>query len=287
MSLNNKSDNNKVKDGLHIVSTPIGNLMDISQRAIKTLNKSDYILCEDTRVSKNLLKKFDIETNLISYHKFNEKKNSSKIIDLLKSGSIISLISDAGTPTISDPGSILINECLKNNISISLVPGPSAVSSAISVSGFTDKFYFYGFLPDKKKILDGDLQILSKIHCSIIFFVSAKKFNKFIPVFKKYFSGRKILICKEMTKLYEEFFRNEVDNLDNFGQNLKGELTLVISETKLIKNISQKLSESDKNIIKKVINKLSVKEIVSLFTNTYKISKNDVYSYCIKLKNEN
>ena len=287
MSLNNKSDNNKVKDGLHIVSTPIGNLMDISQRAIKTLNKSDYILCEDTRVSKNLLKKFDIETNLISYHKFNEKKNSSKIIDLLKSGSIISLISDAGTPTISDPGSILINECLKNNISISLVPGPSAVSSAISVSGFTDKFYFYGFLPDKKKILDGDLQILSKSHCSIIFFVSAKKFNKFIPVFKKYFSGRKILICKEMTKLYEEFFRNEVDNLDNFGQNLKGELTLVISETKLIKNISQKLSESDKNIIKKVINKLSVKEIVSLFTNTYKISKNDVYSYCIKLKNEN
>ena len=287
MSLNNKFDNNKVKDGLHIVSTPIGNLMDISQRAIKTLNKSDYILCEDTRVSKNLLKKFNIETNLISYHKFNEKKNSSKIIDLLKSGSIISLISDAGTPTISDPGSILINECLKNNISISLVPGPSAVSSAISVSGFTDKFYFYGFLPDKKKILDEDLQILSKIHCSIIFFVSAKKFNKFIPVFKKYFSGRKILICKEMTKLYEEFFRNEVDDLDNFGRNLKGELTLVISETKLIKDISQKLSESDKHIIKKLINKLSVKEIVSLFTNTNKISKNEIYSYCIKLKNEN
>tara|TARA_B100001057_G_scaffold21623_1_gene20006 strand:+ start:1020 stop:1883 length:864 start_codon:yes stop_codon:yes gene_type:complete len=287
MSLNNKSDNNKVKDGLHIVSTPIGNLMDISQRAIKTLNKSDYILCEDTRVSKNLLKKFNIESNLISYHKFNEKKNSGKIIDLLKSGNTISLISDAGTPTISDPGSILINECLKNDIDISLVPGPSAVSSAISVSGFTDKFYFYGFLPEKKKILDEDLQILSKIHCSIVFFVSAKKFNKFIPSFKKYFSGRKILICKEMTKLYEEFFRNEIDNLDNFDQNLKGELTLVISGTKLIKNISQKLSESDKNIIKKVINKLSVKEIVSLFTNNNKISKKDIYSFCIKLKNEN
>tara|TARA_B100001093_G_scaffold513579_1_gene585803 strand:+ start:241 stop:1104 length:864 start_codon:yes stop_codon:yes gene_type:complete len=287
MSLNNKSDNNKVKDGLHIVSTPIGNLMDISQRAIKTLNKSDYILCEDTRVSKNLLKKFNIESNLISYHKFNEKRNSGKIIDLLKSGNIISLISDAGTPTISDPGSILINECLKNDIDISLVPGPSAVSSAISVSGFTDKFYFYGFLPEKKKILYEDLLILSKIHCSIVFFVSAKKFNKFIPAFKKYFPGRKILICKEMTKLYEEFFRNEIDNLDNFEQNLKGELTLVISGTKLIKNISQKLSESDKNIIKKVINKLSVKEIVSLFTNNNKISKKDIYNHCIKLKNEN
>ena len=148
MSLNNKSDNNKIRNGLYIVSTPIGNLADISQRAIKTLNQSDYILCEDTRVSKNLLRKFDNTSKLISYHKFNEKKNLNKIINLLKSGSLISLISDAGTPAISDPGSILINECLRNDIYISLVPGPSAVSSAISVSGFSDKFFFYGFLSE-------------------------------------------------------------------------------------------------------------------------------------------
>ena len=287
MSLNYKSDNNKVEIGLHVVSTPIGNLLDMSQRAIKTLRQSDYILCEDTRVSKILLSKFNIKSNLISYHKFNEKKNLNKIISLLKSGCFISLISDAGTPSISDPGCILINECLKNNINVSPVPGPSAVSSAVSVSGFSDKFYFYGFLPEKKKILNNDLQILSKLNCSIVFFISAKKFNKTIPTLKKNFKGRKILICKEMTKFYEEFFREEIDNLKIHERRLKGELTIVISEMQLMKNASQKLSESDKNIIKKTINNLSVKEIIDLITKNNDISKKEIYNYCIKLKNEN
>ena len=287
MSLNNKSDNNKIKIGLYIVSTPIGNLLDISQRAIETLRKSDFILCEDTRVSKILLKKFDIKSNLISYHKFNEKKNLNKIIKLLKSGSFISLISDAGTPSISDPGCVLINECLKNDINVSPVPGPSAVSSAVSVSGFSDKFYFYGFLPEKNKLLNSDLLTLSKLNCSIVFFISSKKFNKTIPILKKYFNGRKILICKEMTKFYEEFFREEIDNLKRFEIGLKGELTIVISERKSVKNVSQKLSESDKGIIRKTINKLSVKEIVSLISKNNAISKKEIYNYCLELKNEN
>ena len=286
MSLNNKSDNNKIKIGLYIVSTPIGNLLDISQRAIETLRKSDFILCEDTRVSKILLKKFDIKSNLISYHKFNEKKNLNKIIKLLKSGSLISLISDAGTPSISDPGCVLINECLKNDINVSPVPGPSAVSSAVSVSGFSDKFYFYGFLPEKNKLLNSDLLTLSKLNCSIVFFISSKKFNKTIPILKKYFNGRKILICKEMTKFYEEFFREEIDNLKRFESGLKGELTIVISEMKILKNVSQKLSESDKDLIRKTINKLSVKEIVNLITKNNEISKKEIYNYCLELKNE-
>ena len=287
MSLNNKSDNIKIETGLYIVSTPIGNLLDISQRAIETLRKSDFILCEDTRVSKILLKKFDIKSNLISYHKFNEKKNLNKIIKLLKSGSLISLISDAGTPSISDPGCVLINECLKNDINVTPVPGPSAVSSAVSVSGFSDKFYFYGFLPEKNKLLNSDLLTLSKLNCSIVFFISSKKFNKTIPILKKYFNGRKILICKEMTKFYEEFFREEIDNLKRFESGLKGELTIVISERKSVKNVSQKLSESDKGIIRKTINKLSVKEIVSLISKNNAISKKEIYNYCLELKNEN
>ena len=286
MSLNNKSDNNKIKIGLYIVSTPIGNLLDVSQRAIETLRKSDFILCEDTRVSKILLKKFDIKSNLISYHKFNEKKNLNKIIKLLKSGSLISLISDAGTPSISDPGCVLINECLKNDINVSPVPGPSAVSSAVSVSGFSDKFYFYGFLPEKNKLLNSDLLTLSKLNCSIVFFISSKKFNKTIPILKKYFNGRKILICKEMTKFYEEFFREEIDNLKRFESGLKGELTIVISEMKILKNVSQKLSESDKDLIRKTINKLSIKEIVNLVTKNNEISKKEIYNYCLELKNE-
>mgnify|MGYP001318098663 FL=1 len=287
MILNNKSDNIKIKKGLYVVSTPIGNLADISKRSINTLIQSDYILCEDTRVSKKLLKKFDINSQLISYHKFNEKKNLSKIINLLKSGQIISIISDAGTPAISDPGSILINECIKNDIYISLIPGPSAVISAVSISGFSNKFYFYGFFPEKNKILNDDFKVLSKIDCSLVFFISAKKLNKTIPILKKYFSGRKILICKEITKLYEEFFREDIDNLEIFEQNLKGELTLVISEIKTYKITSQKLSESDKDIIKKIINKLTVKEIVDLISRGNDISKKEIYNYCIRLKNEN
>ena len=286
MSLNYKSDNIKFKIGLYVVSTPIGNLLDISQRAIETLRKSDFILCEDTRVSKILLNKFDIKSKLISYHKFNEKKNVNKIIKLLKSGSLISLISDAGTPSISDPGRVLINECLKNGINVSPVPGPSAVSSAVSVSGFSDKFYFYGFLPEKNKLLNSDLQTLSKLNCSIVFFISSKKFNKSIPILKRYFNGRKILICKEMTKFYEEFFREEIDNLKRFESGLKGELTIVISEMKILKNVSQKLSESDKDLIRKTINKLSIKEIVNLITKNNEISKKEIYNYCLELKNE-
>ena len=287
MSLKNKSDNIKIKIGLYVVSTPIGNLLDISQRAIETLKKSDFILCEDTRVSKILLTKFNIKSNLISYHKFNEKKNLNKIIKLLKSGSIISLISDAGTPSISDPGCVLINECLKEGINVSPIPGPSAVSSAISVSGFSDKFYFYGFLPEKNKLLNNDLQTLSKLDCSIVFFISSKKFNKTIPILKKYFSGRKILICREMTKFYEEFLREKIDNLKMLESGLKGELTIVISEMKKVKNVSQKLSESDKDLIRKTINKLSVKEIVSLISKKSEISKRAIYNFCIELKNEN
>ena len=286
MSLNIKSDNNKIKVGLYIVATPIGNLKDMSHRAIDILSQSDYILCEDTRVSKNLLKKFNINSNLISYHKFNEKKNLSRVIKLLKSGCLISLISDAGTPMISDPGTLLINECLKNNIHISLVPGPSAVSSAISVSGFKDRFLFYGFLPEKKKLLENDFQVLSKLNFSIVLFIPAKKINKNIPILKKYFSGRKILICREMTKIYEEFLREEIDDLKIFEQGLKGELTVVISDFETINNTVQKLTESDKDIIKKTIDKLSVKEIVNLISRNNEIPKKEIYKYCIELKDE-
>ena len=179
--------NNQIKNGLYVVSTPIGNLSDITLRAIEVLKQSEYILCEDTRVSKNLLEKFQIKSKLISNHKFNEKKNTYKIIEILKSNSIVSMISDAGTPGISDPGSILVNECIKNNINIYPVPGASAVSAAISVSGFSDKYYFYGFFPQKNKDLTKDLNVLSNLNCSIVFFVSPKKINKALGPIKVFF----------------------------------------------------------------------------------------------------
>jgi 16S rRNA (cytidine1402-2'-O)-methyltransferase len=286
MIVNSKSTNKETKKNLYIVSTPIGNMSDISLRAIETLKKSDYILCEDTRVSKNLLNKYQIKSHLISNHKFNEKKNLIKIIKLIKEGYIISLISDAGTPSISDPGSILINECIKNNIEIIPLPGPSATISAVSISGFSEKFFFYGFFPEKQKLLEEDLEVLSKIDCSIVFFISPRKVNKIIPYIKKNFSGRKILICREMTKFYEEYIRSEVDKLELFNNNLKGELTIVISENINQKKELQILNESDKRLISKMINKLSIKEITDLINQNKKISKKIIYDYCLKIKNE-
>lgn len=286
MIVNSKSTNKETKKNLYIISTPIGNMSDISLRAIETLKKSDYILCEDTRVSKNLLNKYQIKSHLISNHKFNEKKNLTKIIKLIKEGYIISLISDAGTPSISDPGTILINECIKNNIEIIPLPGPSATISAVSISGFSEKFFFYGFFPEKQKLLEEDLEVLSKIDCSIVFFISPRKVNKIIPYIKKNFSGRKILICREMTKFYEEYIRSEVDKLELFNNNLKGELTIVISENINQKKESQILNESDKRLISKMINKLSIKEITDLINQNKKISKKIIYDYCLKIKNE-
>ena len=286
MIVNSKSTNKETKKNLYIISTPIGNMSDISLRAIETLKKSDYILCEDTRVSKNLLNKYQIKSHLISNHKFNEKKNLIKIIKLIKEGYIISLISDAGTPSISDPGTILINECIKNNIEIIPLPGPSATISAVSISGFSQKFFFYGFFPEKQKLLEEDLEVLSKIDCSIVFFISPRKVNKIIPYIKKNFSGRKILICREMTKFYEEYIRSEVDKLELFNNNLKGELTIVISENINQKKELQILNESDKRLISKMINKLSIKEITDLINQNKKISKKIIYDYCLKIKNE-
>jgi len=286
MIVNSKSTNKETKKNLYIISTPIGNMSDISLRAIETLKKSDYILCEDTRVSKNLLNKYQIKSHLISNHKFNEKKNLIKIIKLIKEGYIISLISDAGTPSISDPGTILINECVKNNIEIIPLPGPSATISAVSISGFSEKFFFYGFFPEKQKLLEEDLEVLSKIDCSIVFFISPRKVNKIIPYIKKNFSGRKILICREMTKFYEEYIRSEVDKLELFNNNLKGELTIVISENINQKKELQILNESDKRLISKMINKLSIKEITDLINQNKKISKKIIYEYCLKIKNE-
>ena len=276
----------KIKNKLYLVPTPIGNLEDITLRAIETLKNSDFILCEDTRVSKKLIEKYDIKSKLIINHKFNEKKNVSKIIRLIKGGSSVSIISDAGTPNISDPGKLLINECIDNNIDVIPLPGPSSVATAVSVSGFSEKFFFYGFFPEKKKIIENDLKMLSDLNSSIVFFVSPKKFLKIIPYLKKNFSNRNMLICREMSKFYEEYIRTSIKELDKLSFEIKGEFTIVISEEKFVKNNSQNLNESDKIIIRKMINNFSIKEIINLMKKN-NISKKEIYNFCVKIKNEN
>lgn len=284
--INSTAHNDKIKKGLYLVPTPIGNLGDITFRAVEVLKNSDYILCEDTRVSKVLLNKFEIKSKLISNHKFNEVKNLSKIIALLKDYKIVSLISDAGTPGISDPGKVLVNECLKENINVTPLPGPSAVTTALSVSGFSEKYLFFGFFPEKDKAIKENLSLLSNLNFSLIFFVSPKKINKIIPHIKNYFKGRKILICREISKYYEEYIRSTVEEVDLFTKPPKGELTIVLSEKNSHKKESQVLSESDKINIRKMINKLTTKEITDLISQNSNVSKKEIYEYCLKLKNE-
>ena len=286
MILHTENINNKVKNGLYIVATPIGNLSDITLRALEVLKKSDYVLCEDTRISKNLLERYEIKSKLIANHKFNEKKNLSKVIDILKSGLIVSLISDAGTPLISDPGAILVNECVSNDIDIFPIPGASAVSSAVSISGFNEKYFFYGFFPEKNSKLKEDFERLANLESCIVFFISPRKFNKSIKDLKHYFSNRKILVCREMTKFYEEYIRTDVETLEPFKSDPKGELTVVISEKVKEKNSSIILKESDKMNIQKLIKKLSIKDITDLISQNTNVSKKEIYNYCLKIKNE-
>ena len=282
-------DQNKLlnfKSGLYVVSTPIGNLMDITLNAIKILKMSDLVLCEDTRVSKKLLDRHDIKSKrLLAYHKFNEKRSLSKVIKLLENKKIVSIISDAGTPCISDPGNVLINECIKNQINIFSIPGPSSVISAVSISGFSDKFIFYGFFPEKTKDIIKDLELLSKLNLTIVFFISAKKFKKSSPYLEKFFSGRNILICKELTKMYEQHFRLEVSKIKDFNIDLRGEITLVISQKDKAES-EKELDEQDRLLIKKLIKTLSIKDIVTVIKKNKDIPKKEIYNYCVQIKNE-
>ena len=279
--------NNKLKPGLYCVATPIGNMGDITLRAIETLKQSDLILCEDTRVSKKILQKFEINKKIISNHKFNENKNLEKVLELLKNRKVISLISDAGTPAVSDPGRILIKECVKNGIDIFPIPGPSAVSTAISISGFSDNFYFCGFLPEKQNQVKKLFKDLSLLNGSIVFFISPNKLNKKINEIKEFFLNRDILICREITKYHEEYIRTPIKELSNLNFSRKGEITVVISELKKENLSFKELEESDKKKIKKLIKNMSIKDIVKKVSEDRDISKKLIYKYCLEIKNEN
>jgi len=287
MQLRHQMDNNKeqiIIPGLYLVSTPIGNLEDITLRALNVLKKSDIILCEDTRRSGKLLSYFQIENKLLPYHKFNEKKVSNKIIDLIKKNKIISLISDAGTPTISDPGMILVNKCIEKDLNVYPIPGSSAVTSAVSVSGFGDQYLFYGFLTKRENELKNVLKNLSNFDYSIVFFIPAQKINLYISQFKKYFFDRKIVIAKEMTKIHEEFIRGKIESIKNLSENLKGELTIVISEKIKEKKIKKEIDESVKIEIKKMLKRYSHKDVVEFISKKENLPKKIIYNFCLKLK---
>ena len=279
--LQNKK-NNQLSPAIYVVSTPIGNLSDITFRAIEVLKKSDYILCEDTRHSLKLLNFYNIKNKLISFHKFNEKKNCDEIFNDIRNGKSISLISDAGTPLISDPGEFLIKSARNLGIQVIPIPGPSATIAAISVSGFDTKFYFYGFLSKKNNERDKELEILSKINSSIVLYLPARDLKKYLNQFLLFFRDKQIFIAREITKLHETYLSGTADELIKIisKDDFKGEITLVIDN----KLVDSAVSNIDlKNEIKLLLNKMSSKDIAEYLAVKFKMSKKVIYQSILDL----
>ena len=276
---------NLISKSLYLVSTPIGNLNDITIRAVEILKKSDIILCEDTRHSAKLLNHLKIKKKTVPYHKYNEKKQLPNIIKYLNDGKILSIISDAGTPTLSDPGNLLVNECIKNRINIIPIPGASSITAAVSISGFDQQFIFIGFLPKTENELEKVLKKYENLDFALVFFISGVKINFYLKKFKKNLSGRKILIAREITKIHESFYREEVNKIELFKAPLKGEMTVVISN-KI--NKVKSIAPIDNLILKKqaaiYLKKYSLKDVVELLAKKENLSKKRVYNMCLEIK---
>ena len=274
---------------LYVVATPIGNINDITHRAIEILTKVQLIAIEDTRHSKKILDFYGIKTKRTSYHKFNELKKSDFLINFLKEGNNVAIISDAGTPCISDPGDILIQKAHENSITVSPIPGPSSLISAISVSGSaSDNFTFIGFLP--KKTLQ-KLEVFNKFYnseSSLVFFESPKRVLGTLSELKKIYSGeKKIFIAKEITKVYENISILTIDSWINYfnhnnSEKLKGEFVFLIPKNKKIeKIIKHKEVESFLKIL--LENDVPYNSSIKIACRYFCINKNDIYKKFIGL----
>ena len=278
---------------LYIVATPIGNLGDISKRAIEVLSNSDIILCEDTRTSSNLLNYYNIKTRLISYHKFNEEKRSSEIINLLKENKNISLITDAGTPCISDPGSILIRDCIKNNIEIYSIPGPSALITALTLSGLEiNNFAFYGFLERKNSNQQQQLNIINENDIeTVIFYESPKRIIDTIRNIELVMNNPYIVLVNDLTKKFEKKYyglaNNVIKDLENNKNHELGEYVIVVSKNKKEKQENKQDLSIEALLIDKVIKeKCTIKDAIKVLANEYKnkYSKNEIYNASLNIK---
>ena len=268
---------------LYFISTPIGNLNDISLRAIDVIRSSDYLYAEDTRNIKKLLNFINLKVKSKSFHEHNENKVSLEIIQNLKNGNIVSIVSDAGTPVVSDPGYKLIQICLKENIKYTLIPGPSSVLSSLVMSGLSpDRFSFYGFIPRKAGDQNRFFETLSNDLKTSIVFESPKRIKKTLINLQKFVGkNRKISLCKEMTKIHEDVFRGKISeiikDIENDQINLKGELVLVIegADNKIDLNISSQIK-------KEFLSKLSASDSAKLISMLTGKNKRDIYKKLIE-----
>ena len=275
---------------LYIVGTPIGNLSDITERALNTLNSVDIIACEDTRTSSVLLKHFNINNKLVSYHKFNEKGKSNSLIEDLKKGLNIALISDAGCPCISDPGTILVHEALDNNIEVIAIPGPSAVITSLMTSGMdTTSFTFYGFLErDNKKIEEDLLKIKNDSSNIAVIYESPKRIMKTLDKVKEILDNPYISLCNDLTKKFEKKYYGTVtmvqEELSVNPNSELGEYVLLIEKKKNKEEHKDEYSMESLIIDEMIKNNCTVKDAIKMVSEKYRINKNQVYNASLNLK---
>ncbi len=261
---------------LYLIPTPIGNLKDISFRAIETFKMVDIVYAEDTRETFNLLKYYNIDKKIESCHKYSEMKHKDKIISILKSGKNIGYCTDRGTPLISDPGNIIVDEAIKNGISVISLPGANALLPAINMSGLSNqRFLFYGFLNSKKSIAKKELVDLKNVKQTLIFYESPFRVVETLKLMKEILGDRKASIVREISKLHEEVLRNDLNNLIDECKSIKGEIVIVVEGNNEI--------EEDNNNYEKILNELiknglSKKEAIREVVNKYRVNKNYLYN---------
>ena len=276
------------KGNLYLVATPIGNLEDITYRAVKILNEVDIIAAEDTRHSLKLLNHLNISKPLISYHRHNEEIKTELLIRKLNLGENIALITDAGTPAISDPGEDVVKEAIKNNIDVIPIPGACALSNALICSGMdTREFVFYGFLPLNKKLRKNKLEEIKKENKTIILYEAPHKISDTLKDILNEIGDIKIVLARELTKIHEEFIRGNVSEIINNLDEIKGELIIIIEKNKIIEN----------NSITELLNKMTLeqhyeyykkqnlekKEIIKKIAKDRKVNKNEIYQKFINV----
>ena len=264
---------------LYLCPTPIGNLEDITLRVLKTLKEVDIIAAEDTRQTLKLLNHFDIKKPLTSYHEHNKRTKGVKLIEELKKGKSIALVTDAGTPAISDPGEDLVKLCIEEDIKVVSLPGPTAAITALVASGLnTSSFVFEGFLPTKNKEREERLNRISKEERTVILYEAPHRLKETLYELKSYVAERKIVIARELTKIHEEFIRGTIDEvLTKLGDEIKGEIVLIIEGAQ-----KQQVEEKPEKLIQKYLEKgIDKKEAIKKVAKELGIPKSQVYKLTI------
>ena len=275
------------KPSLYVIATPIGNLNEISKRVLDALNECEYVFCEDTRVTGQLLAHLQIKKNLVSAYENIEKQSSVKVLELLKAGKNVAFMTDAGYPGISDPGSLVIQEVIKNDFNVVVVNGPSALIQSVLASGLnTDHFYFYGFLNAKPSARIKELESLKEFKHTMVFYQSPHKVKVCLDDMLNILGDRKICLCRELTKKFEEYIRGTISEIIPICETLKGEMVLVVEGYTQEDTQSISMEECVELVDEEIKNGLSTKEAIKNIALKYNVNKKELYNFYHNEKGE-